>query len=56
MKEASEASKAFAPDEPVDLKQLKLEIGAELKALTQQILVVIDDIDRLPAAEISEII
>jgi predicted KAP-like P-loop ATPase len=35
---------------------LKAEISAELKDLTQQILVVIDDIDRLPAAEISEII
>lgn len=56
MKQASEATKAFAPDEPVDLKKLKAEISAELNDLTQQILVVIDDIDRLPAAEISEII
>jgi predicted KAP-like P-loop ATPase len=56
MKEVSEASKAIAPEEPIDLKQLKTEIGAELQKLTQHILVVIDDIDRLPIAEISEIV
>jgi predicted KAP-like P-loop ATPase len=56
MRELSEVSKVIAPERPIDLKELKSEIGAELQKLTQHILVIIDDIDRLPIAEISEIV
>jgi predicted KAP-like P-loop ATPase len=56
IKELSEAWTDLAPEEAFDLKQLKKDIGAELEKLDQHILVVIDDIDRLPIAEISEIV
>jgi predicted KAP-like P-loop ATPase len=41
---------------PTDLVQLKRQINEALSDLTRQILVVIDDIDRLPSHEIFEVI
>lgn len=56
LKKIGEGGDAFTSERPVDLEKLKGEITAELKKLTTSILLVIDDIDRLPIVEISEIV
>jgi predicted KAP-like P-loop ATPase len=56
VKIASDILADFGKELPTDVIQLKKEISVALAELTRPILVVIDDIDRLPSEEIFEVI